>query len=148
MVEITIATEVTDELCDAMERLVPQLSRSNPPPDRAALADIIESDASTLFVARDDTGILGTLTLVMFRIPTGIRAWIEDVIVDEAARGKGVGRLVNEAAVAHAFAHGAITVDLTSRPSREAANRLYQRIGFEIRDTAVYRYSPPEQRDS
>ena len=101
-----------------------------------------------MFVASDETGILGTLTLAMFLIPTGIRAWIEDVIVDDAARGKGVGRMINEAAVAYAFEHGAITVDLTSRPSREAANRLYQRIGFVQRDTNVYRYAKPEQLDS
>ena len=99
-------------------------------------------------MASDETGILGVLTLVIFPIPTGIRAWIEDVIVDDAARGKGVGRVLNETAIEHAFAQGAITVDLTSRPSREAANRLYQRIGFVQRDTNVYRYSQPEQADS
>lgn len=148
MVETYIATEVTAELREAMDRLVPQLSKSNPPPTDAALQEMIDSDASILFMARDEAGILGTLTLILFRIPTGIRAWIEDVIVDEAARGKGVGRILNEAAIDHAFARGAITVDLTSRPSREAANRLYQRIGFVPRDTNVYRLSPPEQRDS
>ena len=99
-------------------------------------------------MCRDETGILGTLALILFRIPTGIRAWIEDVIVDEAARGKGVGRILNEAAIEHAFAEGAITVDLTSRPSREAANRLYNRMGFVPRDTNVYRYAPPEQLQS
>lgn len=148
MVDIDIATEVTDELCDAMARLVPQLSSSNPPPDRDALRQIVDSDASVLFLARDGDEVVGTLTLVLFRIPTGIRAWIEDVIVDEAGRGKGVGRLLNEAAIAHAFASGAITVDLTSRPTREAANRLYRRLGFVVRDTNVYRYSALEQRDS
>lgn len=148
MVETYIATEVTDELREAMDRLVPQLSKSNPPPTDDALQELIDADASTLFMARDETGILGTLTLIMFRIPTGIRAWIEDVIVDESARGKGVGRIINEAALDHAFAHGAITVDLTSRPSRDAANRLYQRIGFVRRDTNVYRFSSPDQRDS
>lgn len=148
MVETYIATEVTDELREAMDRLVPQLSTSNPPPTNEALREIIDSDASTLFMCRDETGILGTLTLILFRIPTGVRAWIEDVIVDEAARGKGVGRILNEAAIDHAFAHGAITVDLTSRPSREAANRLYQRIGFIPRDTNVYRYSAPDQQHS
>lgn len=148
MVETYIATEVTAELREAMDRLVPQLSKSNPPPSDEALRGMIGSDSSNLFMARDETGILGTLTLILFRIPTGIRAWIEDVIVDEAARGKGVGRILNEAAIEHAFAHGAITVDLTSRPSREAANRLYQRIGFIQRDTNVYRYSPPEQHTS
>ncbi|MGZ0220915.1 MAG: GNAT family N-acetyltransferase [Acidimicrobiales bacterium] len=140
-VEVSIATEISDEIIDAFARLTPQLSRSNPPPSREVLEEIVKSEASTLFIARDHTGILGTLTLAIFRIPTGLRAWIEDVIVDEAARGKGVGRLVNEAAIAHAFEAGAITVDLTSRPSREAANRLYQRIGFIQRDTNVYRYT-------
>jgi ribosomal protein S18 acetylase RimI-like enzyme len=148
MVETYIATEVDGELREAMDRLVPQLSKSNPPPTDEALQEMIDSDASILFMARDETGILGTLTLILFRIPTGIRAWIEDVIVDEAARGKGVGRILNEAAIDHAFAAGAITVDLTSRPSREAANRLYQRIGFIERDTNVYRFSPAEQQDS
>jgi ribosomal protein S18 acetylase RimI-like enzyme len=148
VVETYIATEVTDQLKAAMDRLVPQLSKSNPPPTREALQQMIDSDASILFMCRDETGVLGTLTLILFRIPTGIRAWIEDVIVDEAARGKGVGRVLNEAAIDHAFAKGAITVDLTSRPSREAANRLYSRIGFVQRDTNVYRFSPLEQLDS
>ena len=148
MVEITIASEATPELHAAMERLVPQLSKSNPPPSVEALDALCRSEASTMFIATDETGILGTLTLAMFRIPTGIRAWIEDVIVDDAARGKGVGRLLNEAAIAHAFDEGATTVDLTSRPSREAANRLYQRIGFVQRETNVYRYSKPGQLES
>lgn len=147
-VEVSIATEVTDEIVDAFVRLTPQLSSSNPPPSRDILEKIVTSEASTLFIARDHTGVLGTLTLVIFRIPTGLRAWIEDVIVDEAARGKGVGRLVNEVAIAYAFEAGAITVDLTSRPSREAANRLYQHIGFVERNTNVYRYSKPAQLDS
>jgi ribosomal protein S18 acetylase RimI-like enzyme len=84
---------------------------------------------------------VGSLTLVTFRIPTGIRAWIEDVVVDESARGHGVGEALNQAAIEEARHKGAVTVDLTSRPSREAANRLYQRIGFTPRDTNVYRYS-------
>jgi len=148
VVDTYIASEVTNELMEAMDRLVPQLSRSNPPPTREAMQEIIDSDASVLFMCRDETGVLGTLTLVLFRIPTGIRAWIEDVIVDQSARGKGVGRVLNEAAIGHAFAQGAITVDLTSRPSREAANRLYQRLGFVERDTNVYRYSPSDQHES
>ncbi|MFM8870416.1 MAG: GNAT family N-acetyltransferase, partial [Actinomycetota bacterium] len=93
-----------------------------------------------LFIARVDGQIVGSLTLAMFRIPTGIRAWIEDVVVDSSARGHGVGEALNTAALEHAKKHGAITVDLTSRPSREAANRLYQRIGFKARETNVYRY--------
>ena len=148
MVETYIATEVTDELKEAMDRLVPQLSKSNPVPTREALQEMIDSDSSTLFMCRDETGVLGTLTLILFRIPTGIRAWIEDVITDEASRGKGVARELNRAAIDYAFERGAITVDLTSRPSREAANRLYEKLGFTPRDTNVYRYAPPDQQQS
>jgi ribosomal protein S18 acetylase RimI-like enzyme len=124
--------------------LIPQLSSSNPPPSETELAEICESAASVLLVAvdrDDDDRILGSLTLAWFRIPTGVRAWIEDVVVDESARGHGVGELLNRAALDRARQLGAKTVDLTSRPSREAANRLYQRIGFVPRDTNVYRFS-------
>jgi ribosomal protein S18 acetylase RimI-like enzyme len=132
---------VTDELLVAFARLVPQLSSSNPPPGRAALEEIVGSPATVLLVARDDDDlILGSLTLVLFRIPTGLRAWIEDVVVDEEARGQGVGEALNRHALAVAKAAGATTVDLTSRPSREAANRLYQRLGFVERATNVYRH--------
>ena len=93
-------------------------------------------------MARDGDGrIVGTLTLAVFPIPTGVRAWIEDVVVDDSARGSGVGDALVDAAVAKAGAAGAKTVDLTSRPSREAANRLYVRKGFELRTTNVYRFS-------
>ncbi len=101
---------------------------------------MVASDASTLLIAQEDGYIYGSLTLVIFRIPTGVRAWIEDVVVDGEARGKGVGLALNEAALELARNAGAGTVDLTSRPSREAANRLYKRIGFTERDTNVYRY--------
>lgn len=137
---VTEATVVTDELVEAFERLTPQLSSSNPPPAREALEEIVASPATMLFVARAEGRIVGSLTLALFRIPTGLRAWIEDVVVDDAVRGNGVGAALNEAALAHARAVGARTVDLTSRPSREAANRLYQRLGFTERDTNVYRY--------
>ncbi len=139
-VHISIASTVDDELVTAFERLIPQLSSSNPPPTAAELTALVSSDASTLFIARVDGQIVGSLTLAMFRIPTGIRAWIEDVVVDSSARGHGVGEALNMAALEHAKTNGAITVDLTSRPSREAANRLYQRIGFKARETNVYRY--------
>jgi len=141
-VEIREVTEVTPEVVEAFARLIPQLSRSNPPPDDVALARIVASDASILLVAVDPTSaeILGSLTLVVFPIPTGVRAWIEDVVVDEAARGRGVGEALNRAALERAGEEGARTVDLTSRPSREAANRLYRRIGFEPRETNVYRF--------
>jgi ribosomal protein S18 acetylase RimI-like enzyme len=139
-VHITIASTVDDELVTAFERLIPQLSSSNPPPTASELTDLVSSDASTLFIARVNGQIVGSLTLAMFRIPTGIRAWIEDVVVDSNARGHGVGEALNMAALEYAKKNGAITVELTSRPSREAANRLYQRIGFKARETNVYRF--------
>jgi len=139
-VDIAEVTEVTDELVDAFVRLIPQLSRSSPPTSRDELSAIVGSDATVLFVARDTGGsIVGSLTLAVFRIPTGFRAWIEDVVVDDSARGSGVGEALVEAAVDRSRAFGAKTVDLTSRPSREAANRLYVRLGFELRTTNVYR---------
>lgn len=140
-VVIDRATEVTDELVEAMSMLIPQLSSSNPPPSRDELADIVSSSSSVLFMARVEGKIVGALTLATFRIPTGVRAWIEDVVVDGNARGHGVGEALSMAAIDEARARGAITVELTSRPSREAANRLYQRIGFVARDTNVYRYT-------
>jgi ribosomal protein S18 acetylase RimI-like enzyme len=138
---IQIATESTDELVHAMAVLIPQLSKSNPPPSRDDLNAIISSEASVLFIARVNGKIAGALTLATFRIPTGVRAWIEDVVVDADARGHGVGEALNMAAIAEARSRGAITVELTSRPSREAANRLYQRIGFVQRETNIYRFS-------
>lgn len=143
-VEVIEATEVTPALVEAFDRLIPQLSRSNPPPTAEELGLIVDSPASILLLAvdrGDADRIIGSLTLAWFRIPTGVRAWIEDVVVDESARGAGVGEALNLAALDRARAVGAVTVDLTSRPSREAANRLYQRIGFVARDTNVYRYS-------
>ena len=137
-------TQVTDELEAAFVRLMPQLSSSNPAPTRAQLAEMVDSPAITLLIARDSDArgeIVGSLTLAMFRIPTGRRAWIEDVVVDSAQRGKGIGEALTREALRVAQEAGATTVDLTSRPSREAANRLYQRIGFEKRETNIYRYT-------
>jgi len=140
--EVARASEVDAELVEAFALLVPQLSSSSPPPGRAHLEAIAASEASVLLVARDGSGrILGTLTLAVFRVPTGLLAWIEDVVVDETARGSGAGAALVRAALDRARSAGAKSVDLTSRPSREAANRLYQRMGFETRSTNVYRYS-------
>jgi len=141
-VAVTEATEVTPELVEAFERLIPQLSSSNPPPTSDELGAIVASPASVLLTARDESGsIVGSLTLAVFPVPTGLRAWIEDVVVDESARGAGAGEALVLAAIERADALGARTVDLTSRPSREAANRLYLRVGFEARTTNVYRWS-------
>ena len=124
----------------ACHRLIPQLSSSSAPISAQELEEIIQSDTTVLFAARSGQEIVGLLTLAIFRIPTGVRAWIEDVVVDNQARGRGVGDALNRAALAEAERRGVKTVDLTSRPSREAANRLYQRLGFKQRDTNVYRY--------
>lgn len=143
MIRVETAVTVDDELVDAFARLIPQLSSSSPPPDERALAQLLSQAGTFLLVARDDEAggrIVGTTTLVTFRIPTGMRAWIEDVVVDGDARGKGVGEALTTAALEAARGAGAKTVDLTSRPSREAANRLYRRAGFDQRDTNVYRY--------
>jgi len=137
---IEIVTAVPPDLAAAMRQLLPQLSSSAPPLTDDDLAAIIDSPATLLFVARVDDRIVGSLTLVLFRLPTGMRAWIEDVVVDAGARGHGVGEALNRAAIAEADRRGARTVDLTSRPSREAANRLYQRMGFKARQSTVYRF--------
>ena len=138
-IEVTEATVVDEDLVGAMAQLVPQLSSSGSPPDTEALEAIVASDSVVLLVAVSEGVIVGSLSLVLFRIPTGLRAWIEDVVVDEAARGGGVGEALNRVAIERAQAAGALTVDLTSRPSRETANRLYRRLGFVERETNVYR---------
>jgi ribosomal protein S18 acetylase RimI-like enzyme len=137
------AASVTPPLVEAFARLTPQLSSSAPPPRADELGEMIAAPGTTVFVARLGDIIVGTLTLLVFRIPTGVRAWIEDVVVDERARGIGAGEALSRAAIEKAALLGAKTVDLTSRPSRQAANRLYQRLGFAARDTNVYRYSVP-----
>lgn len=146
MIEITEAREVTLELVTAFARLTAQLSSSSAAPGEPELQEIVASPATVLLVAVDNeaTGaeaIVGSLTLVLFRIPTGVRAWIEDVVVDDGVRSRGVGEALSRRALQIAAERGARSVDLTSRPSREAANRLYQRLGFQPRDTNVYRHS-------
>jgi ribosomal protein S18 acetylase RimI-like enzyme len=142
-VPITVApaAEVDEELVAAIARLLPHISSSSPAPTAAELREMVAAPGTVLFLARDDAGtIVGTLTLVLFRIPTGLRAWIEDVIADPAASGQGVGRVLNQAALDEARRRGARNVDLTSRPSREAANHIYRSMGFQPRETNVYRY--------
>lgn len=139
-VDISIAATVDDELVEAFARLIPQLTSSSTPPDADVLRQLVDGPDTDLLVARVDDAIVGSLTLAFYLIPTGLKAWIEDVVVDDAARGRGIGRLLNEAALERARTRGAKNVSLTSRPSREAANRLYQRIGFQVRDTNTYRF--------
>jgi len=140
-VVIRPASRVDEALVAALSHLLPQLSQSSPPPTADELAAIIAAPGSVLFVAELDGAVVGALTLATYRIPTGVKAWIEDVVVDAAARGHGVGEALNRAALDEARARGAKHVSLTSRPAREAANRLYQRIGFEAYATNVYRYT-------
>jgi ribosomal protein S18 acetylase RimI-like enzyme len=140
---LTVAAAETADgaLRDAVAILIPQLSSSSPPPDLEQLGRIIADPATTLLLAHQDDLLVGMLTLAVFQTPTGVRAWIEDVVVDDAARGAGVASALVGVALDLAGVQGARTVDLTSRPSREAANRLYLRLGFELRETNVYRYS-------
>lgn len=140
-VRVEVLSEVTDEAIEAFDRLLPQLSSSAKPLDRAALGRLVSCETNTVLLARSGDLIVGTLTLVMFPIPSGLRVWIEDVVVDEAARGQGVGATLNEEALRVARLAGARTVDLTSRLSRGAANRLYERLGFQLRESRVYRFA-------
>jgi GNAT superfamily N-acetyltransferase len=131
----------TEEFAEAWARLIPQLSGA-PAPSAEHLERVVRHEANSVFVARDREGrIVGTTTLVTFPLATGIRAWIHDVVVDEQVRGQGIGRALTEAALKKADALGAWTVDLTTRPWRAEANRLYERMGFERRDSNVFRYS-------
>ena len=146
-VDVEVVNEVTGELVEAFARLLPQLSKSAPPLDAHALTEIASAQASTVLIARVAGEIVGTLTLVVFPIPTGVRAWIEDVVVDASARGKEyggarVGEALTVEAIRLAGQAGARSVDLTTRPTRVAAGKLYERLGFEQRDSRVYRYSP------
>jgi ribosomal protein S18 acetylase RimI-like enzyme len=136
---IETARQADQELVDALGRLLPQLSSTARPLDVEAVRRILECDANTVLVARGGRAIVGTLSLVMFPVPSGLRARIEDVVVDEAARGHGVAGLLIEEALRIAREAGARTVDLTSRPDRAAANRLYERLGFAVRESTVYR---------
>lgn len=138
--EIEIATKVDDELVEAFAQLTPQLSSTSPPPGPDLLGAIVGNPASVLFLARIDDKIVGSLTLVFYVIPTALKAWIEDVVVDASARGHGVGEALSRAAVDEARRRGAKNVGLTSRPSREAANRLYERLGFYRRESNLYRF--------
>lgn len=134
--EIEEVRAVTDELVSAWARLMPQLSTTAAPPNRAELEDILRT--STLLVARDGAVVVGSLCLTFYRIPTGLQARIDDVVVDTGARGKGVGEALSNDAITRSRARGAKGVHLTSHASREAANRLYLRLGFVRRETNVY----------
>ncbi len=143
-IAVDVVESVDASLMDAMARLIPLLSATASVPTAEDMSAILQQNCARLLVARDGNGggrIIGTLTLIVFRIPTGAHAWIEDVVVEEETRGAGVGEALTREALRLAAADGVDAVDLTSRPSRQSANRLYQRVGFERRDTNVYRYA-------
>ncbi len=130
-----------EDVVAAIGLLVAQLSPRAPAPTAPELQTIVDSEWTRLLLARDaDGAVVGMLTLALYRIPRGLSAWIEDVVVDERARGQGVGEELTRTAVRLADDAGAKSVDLTSRPTREAANRLYQRMGFKARETNLYRF--------
>lgn len=137
---VETVTAVDDELVDAVVTLLPQLS-SSASFDRALLERVVTSEAASLFVARLDGVIVGMATLVTYAIPTGVRGHIDDVVVDESTRGRGVARTLLEAMIARSAELGIRTLDLTSRPSRVAAIRLYESVGFVRRDTNTFRYA-------
>jgi len=136
-VRIERATEATDELLAAFERLIPQVS-TRAAPTSEHIQELVRDPRTVQFVARDDGAICGALTLIVYRTPSGVNAVIEDVVVDESSRGAGIGEALVREALASAVVAGAERVSLTSRPSREAANRLYLRLGFELRETNIY----------
>jgi ribosomal protein S18 acetylase RimI-like enzyme len=140
-VSVDIASEATPELLAGLNHLLPQLSTTAAALTSSDLEALVDSSSVTVLVARDEGRIVGSLTLVVFPIPTGLRAWIEDVVVDESARGTGVGEALTNAAIEESRRRHVRSIDLTTRPSREAANRLYSRLGFELRETNVYRFA-------
>jgi ribosomal protein S18 acetylase RimI-like enzyme len=141
-VRIERVGEASDELVEAVARLLPQLS-SRRPPNLVELVELTATPGTSLFIARDGgDAIVGMLTLVLYRVPTGVRGWIHDVVVDESARGQRVGEALTQEALRLAEHTGAVSVELTTRPEREAASRLYQRLGFRPRATNVYVWTP------
>jgi ribosomal protein S18 acetylase RimI-like enzyme len=141
-VRVERITKPDDRLVEAMARLVPQLSPKRTPPGLLELAEITAAPGTSLLVAFDGEDVLGMLTLVLYHVPTGIRGWIHDVVVDEAARGRGAGGELTAEALRLAEHAGAVSVELTTRADRTEANRLYQRLGFERRETNVYVWRP------
>lgn len=137
---IEVVAEANEEVREGLNQLLPQLSSTAHELTMAEIEELLASASTTLFMARQDEKFVGTLTLVVFRIPTGLRGWIEDVVVDASARGLGVGEALTFAAIQEAKERGVRSLDLTTRPTRESANRLYARLGFERRETNVYRY--------
>ena len=142
---IRVVRQVTPDLVEALGRLLPQLSERLQAPDAEALRRIVGSPSSVLLVAECGGCIVGSLTLVWYDVPSGRKAWIEDVVVDTAYRGRGLGRMLVERALAFARECAPVTVMLTSRPSREAANALYRAVGFSLKQTNLYKLDIKEK---
>jgi ribosomal protein S18 acetylase RimI-like enzyme len=134
-------TEATEELVETIERLMPQLTEARTPPTLAQLQDVVSNQ--TMLAVRDDEGrIIGTLTFVLYRVASGVKGRIEDVIVDESARGQGVGETLVREGMRLANEAGVLMLELTSMPYRQSANRLYKRLGFVRKPTNVYVWWP------
>ncbi len=133
-------SELTDEAVKSLSQLMVQLSPTCKPLTKDYLQDILDLPNVFLFLAKRDGLIIGTLSLVLYKIPTGVKASIEDVVVDAGARGQKVGEKMIAFAIEYANTRLAVTkLDLTSSPDRIAANALYQKLGFLKRSTNVYR---------
>jgi len=141
-VNVQRVTEATDELVEAFTRLLPQLSPGRAGPTIGELAAVVSAPGTKLLVARDGGDVVGTLTLLLYRIPTGLRGWIHDVVVDESARGRGVGAALVDEALRLAEAAGVASVHLTARAHREAAHRMYRRLGFVEHPSEVFVWRP------
>ncbi|MGZ4387810.1 MAG: GNAT family N-acetyltransferase [Gaiellaceae bacterium] len=132
--------QADEELVEALRRLLPQLSPDAPTPSLVELMEVVATPGTSVLVARDEHGaVAGSLTLVLYRTPIGLHAVVHDVVVDETTRGQGVGEALSREAIRLAQLAGAGRVELTSRPHREAAHRLYERLGFRRHETNVYR---------
>jgi GNAT superfamily N-acetyltransferase len=141
--DVAEVTRVDAEIVEAFARFAPAMITSTTPPTAEELQQIVDSDASVLLVARDparDGRIVGSMSLVLFRVPTGVQAWIEDLAVDEEARGKGVGAALHEVALVRARQAGATRLAHIGQPSRPKAAKLYKRLGYEPGSADVYRY--------
>ena len=139
-VEIVALESITPEFAEALRRIIAQLGPDTPIPSDDHLAAVVNCKSNILLAARVNHRTVGTLTLAMLITPSGTIGWIADVVVDNEVRGKGIGEKLVRHAIEVAAGHGARYVDLSSRPARTVANRLYQRLGFEKRDTNYYRY--------
>lgn len=139
--EILQVKKIASDIYEAFQRLIPQLDNTVPIPTKEKLIKIISSPSAYLFIAQDQNKIIGTFTLIVYNTPTGDYAYLEDLVVDENSRGKGIGKKLILTALKIAKDKGVKVVNLTSRPSRKTANRLYKKIGFTRRETNVFRYN-------